>query len=130
MHEVSSDDCLAISTLKPQWTPNETARLLAVPAVRGFMADDGQGFVLFFDSGDEAEIIEIAVAQDSRQRGIGRSLMQAAMSGKASVFLDVQHDNAAALALYKSLGFRVVGRREKYYNNKGDALTMVYKERQ
>ncbi len=52
--------------------------------------------------------------------GIGRDLMRehiprAALSGARAVFLEVDPDNAAAVALYRRFGFRDVGRREGYY---------------
>jgi Acetyltransferases len=37
-------------------------------------------------------------------------------SGAQSLFLEVAEDNAAALGLYRSLGFVEVGRRPGYYD--------------
>ena len=52
-------------------------------------------------------IIDVFVVPAARGRGIGRSLMTAAMAAApgATIALRVEDDNAAAIALYGSLGF-------------------------
>lgn len=61
-----------------------------------------------------AYLSNVAVAPTARRRGVARQLVQhaarvAAGWGCRSIGLHVSPDNAAALALYKSLGFRSVG---------------------
>ena len=72
---------------------------------------------------DEAEILTIAVEAGWRGRGVGRALMaemlrRAANAGARAMFLEVDEDNAAALALYRRLGFVKVGERPGYYRRK------------
>ncbi len=79
-----------------------------------------RGFVLSRLAADEAEILTIAVEPDSQGRGVGRALLaeslrQAANARAAAVFLEVDEDNAAALALYRRLSFEKVGERPGYY---------------
>ena len=52
-------------------------------------------------------IIDVFVVPAARGRGIGRSLVTAAMAGApgATIALRVEDDNAVAIALYGSLGF-------------------------
>jgi ribosomal protein S18 acetylase RimI-like enzyme len=55
-------------------------------------------------------VIDVFVAPGQRGRGIGRALMLAAMAGcpGLTIALRVEDDNAAALALYESLGFSLL----------------------
>ena len=52
-------------------------------------------------------VIDVFVVPAARGRGVGRALMLAAMAGAPAptIALRVENDNAAALALYASLGF-------------------------
>ncbi|MEX0955283.1 MAG: GNAT family N-acetyltransferase [Rhizobiaceae bacterium] len=82
-----------------------------------------QGFVLARLAAGEAEILTIVVARTYRRYGLGRMLMDAVLrhlhSERAeALFLEVDETNAAALGLYKRLGFRDVGRREAYYSSR------------
>ena len=78
----------------------------------------------------DADIQTIAVAEDARRHGLGRTLMLALLAearrrGVEQVFLDVRADNPAARSLYDSLGFEPVGRRPRYYQPDGvDAIVM------
>ena len=78
------------------------------------------GFVFVRSIIDEAEIITIATKPSARRRGVARQLMQAAIrqlehDRRERLFLEVDEANTAAIALYKSLGFKQVGKREGYY---------------
>ena len=84
--------------------------------------EEPAAFVLVRNSGEEAEIITIAVAPQWRGCGAGRALMdhvvrhlQAERAQK--LFLEVNEQNRAALALYRALGFRQVGTRKGYYKS-------------
>ena len=79
-----------------------------------------RGFAISRLAADEAEILTIAVDSAWRGRGVGRDLMRehlsrATLSGARAMFLEVDQDNAAAIALYTRFGFLKVGRREGYY---------------
>ena len=68
----------------------------------------------------EAEILTIAVAPSHRRRGVGRALVEEAFrrlyrDRVEACFLEVDAGNAAALALYRRLGFVQVGERKGYY---------------
>ena len=79
-----------------------------------------RGFALSRLAADEAEILTVAVDPALRGHGVGRDLMRehlarATLSGARAIFLEVDPDNDAAVALYRRFGFRDVGRREGYY---------------
>jgi ribosomal-protein-alanine N-acetyltransferase len=74
----------------------------------------------------ELHITTIAVRPEYRRRGHARALIGAALAAypnASNVHLEVRQTNAAALALYESLGFRKTGRRPRYYGDE-DALLM------
>lgn len=88
------------------------------------------GYAAFRVAADEAELLRTAVAPGERRRGIARVLVEAGLRavaerGARCCFLEVRPRNAAAVALYRSLGFRDAGRREGYYSDGSDALVMV-----
>lgn len=70
------------------------------------------GFILTSETApDEGHIVQIAVAPEVRQAGIGKRLVQAAInalyeSGYTKVSLNVTESNIPAIRLYESLGFR------------------------
>jgi ribosomal-protein-alanine N-acetyltransferase len=76
---------------------------------------------------DELHIMTIAVHPERRRRGHARTLVQAALSEHPDanlVYLEVRPGNAAARALYESLGFFETGARPRYYGDE-DALLMT-----
>ena len=102
----------------PPWTASALADLLAQPGV--FAVAHGGGFILCRTVVDEAEILTLAVAPDTRNGGLGRRLVEAAaafarQAGVARLFLEVADDNAAARALYARCSFVAEGRRRGYY---------------
>jgi len=75
----------------------------------------------------EYEIHTVGIDPAFQGQGIGRRLLDALLefAGGGAVFLEVRTDNAAAIALYESAGFTVVGLRKRYYRQSGaDAFTM------
>jgi [ribosomal protein S18]-alanine N-acetyltransferase len=75
----------------------------------------------------EYEVHTIGVDPGYQGRGIGRRLLGELLNvaGDAVVHLEVRTDNAAAIALYRSVGFTQVGLRRRYYRISGaDAYTM------
>ena len=76
--------------------------------------------ILLRSVADEAEVLTICVAPESRRAGLGRDLLRAGLSllgaGQiARVFLEVAEDNLPAQGLYQSEGFVEVAERRDYY---------------
>lgn len=85
------------------------------------------GYAGLAREGDEAEIHTLAVDPAYQRQGIGRALLRALLEHAcgATVFLEVRTDNEAAIQLYRSEGFEVIGMRRGYYRPSGaDAFTM------
>jgi [ribosomal protein S18]-alanine N-acetyltransferase len=89
------------------------------------------GYTCLWILESELHINNVAVDPRARRQGLGRRLMQEALeeAGRRScrsAVLQVRPSNEAALELYRSLGFRVVGRRKRYYSEgREDALLMT-----
>lgn len=66
----------------------------------------------------EHEILNLAVDPAARRKGVALRLLESELDHReGSWFLEVRESNAAAIALYESLGFRRVGVRKNYYND-------------
>ncbi len=118
----------ALETLHAQafeapWSAQAFADLLASPGVFGLAVQgeaDLDGFILMRAVADEAEVLTLAVAPAVRRQGLARALVEAALvlcvqAGVHRAFLEVAHDNQAAMGLYERAGFARVGRRRAYY---------------
>jgi len=89
------------------------------------------------DVADEVHILQLAVAETFRCRGIGRRIIHQILSGKSRVgmrkaLLEVRADNRLAQHLYSKLGFSVTGMRKDYYRGmsngqREDAVLMTRK---
>lgn len=79
------------------------------------------GYLISNVIAEETELLRIAVSEDVRCRGIGRSLMREYMDYMAKLceksFLEVRDNNIAARKLYESLGFNAISIRKNYYGN-------------
>ena len=78
----------------------------------------------------EAQVYNIAIAPEFRREGIGEALLRhmiakAEDDGCVLVTLEVRGGNEAAMALYKKLGFREVGRRKGYYAKGGEDAVLM-----
>lgn len=72
---------------------------------------------------DEREVLNVAVAPEARRLGIATALLDSLRD--SGVFLEVRESNAPAQRLYAKIGFKVVGRRNGYYDDPvEDALVM------
>ncbi len=75
----------------------------------------------------EHEVHTIGVDPDYQGQGIGRRLLDELLTfaDGGVVYLEVRTDNAAAIGLYRSVGFEQIGLRRRYYRVSGaDAYTM------
>ena len=122
---------LHASAFDPPWAPSEFHGLLLSLGAVGFVASDqGEpcGMIVLSTAGD-AEILTLAVAPSARRRGVARALVEAAAEfarekGAREIFLEVAPENAAARALYETMGFIQTGLRKGYYRSGADAQVL------
>jgi ribosomal-protein-alanine acetyltransferase len=89
------------------------------------------GFAIWHLLGEEAELCSIAIDTTEQKRGLGTFMLrtmheQLHLAGATRFFLEVRADNAAALTLYRKLGYVQQGLRRKYYSDGETALLMAY----
>jgi [ribosomal protein S18]-alanine N-acetyltransferase len=132
-HDALSMAAIHRSCFAKGWDEAAMARFLASPealCLIGSVADSSGGrmggLLIARKAADEAEILTLCVAPACRNAGLGRALLEAAVTalreaGAKTVFLEVEEGNEAALKLYRSLSAVPVGRRERYYESGADA---------
>lgn len=115
-----------------QWSRDGYARAAAgefgawVAAVENSVV----GFLVLRSAADEAEILNLAVEPEIRRQGVAAALLAAALQaarqgGAGRAFLEVRESNAGAIAFYQRHGFRLDGRRRRYYHSpQEDALVL------
>lgn len=90
------------------------------------------GYCGYYKVLDEAEVMNVCIRKDSRNRGLGRIMMEAlikeARDAKVSnMILEVRVSNASAIHLYEKLGFVSLGIRKDFYEMpREDAMIMQY----
>ncbi len=110
------------------------AEIAGSPHVRWPLVAIGErglaGYIVAWFISDETQVANLAVAPTKRRRGLARILLdrvleEARARGCVHVHLEVRPSNTPARSLYRSFGFRPVGRRRHYYADTGeDALVM------
>ena len=88
------------------------------------------GFAGIWKAVDDVHITDIVVKKSNRQTGIGSKLLEkliqtAKSQNFNSITLGVNEHNQPAINLYLKYGFKNVGFRKKYYNNKDNAIIMT-----
>ncbi|WP_416339546.1 GNAT family N-acetyltransferase [Raineyella sp.] len=87
------------------------------------------GVITFLIGPDTADLMRIIVAPAARGRRVGRGLVRAGLlhlrtRGVEQLLLEVRHDNAPAIGLYRGCGFTTLHTRADYYGPGADALVM------
>lgn len=118
------------------WSETSVRSELSNPLSYWLVAEeDGKliGYVGSQSVPPEADVMNLAVAPEWRNKGIGRALMTALIAqlhsrGITVLFLEVRVGNTPAQNLYRSLGFVEAGRRPKYYVNPTEDALILRKE--
>lgn len=93
------------------------------------------GYGIMSIAAGEAHLLNICVAEYLRRQGTGcrllKYLLNRAISfGAECIFLEVRPSNEAALELYDSMGFEIIGVRRNYYkalHGNEDAVVLVHR---
>ncbi len=85
----------------------------------GCYEDDIIAFLTYSFMYDRAEIDYIYVDLKYRKNGIAQALFNEMINniGNVSISLEVNVNNEAAIEFYKKNGFKIVSKREKYYQD-------------
>ena len=89
------------------------------------------GFAGFRTIFEEMEIMNIVTKADKRNQGFASNMLSyilryAHNHEMEKINLEVNENNLPAIKLYKTYGFQVVGKRNKYYKDGGNAILMTY----
>ena len=92
------------------------------------------GFILVRTVVDESEILTVAIDPALRGRGLAGRLLSDALArmaarGSRTCFLEVAHDNAAAIALYRAHRFVPCGQRPSYYARGDESAKAIVMKR-
>lgn len=79
------------------------------------------GFISYSIIYERAEINDIVISQDKRNKGYGFKLLEACINNIIcnecqNVTLEVNVENKSAIKFYENFGFNIVATRKKYYN--------------
>jgi ribosomal-protein-alanine N-acetyltransferase len=89
------------------------------------------GYCGLFQSFDEADITNVAVAPQCRNQGVGRQMLTELMRrgsarGISRYTLEVRAGNDAAIHLYQSIGFASVGIRKNFYEKPTEDAVIMW----
>lgn len=89
------------------------------------------GMACLWSIAEEAHITLLGIHPDYRQQGFGQllllTLFEDAIARNLSwVTLEVNVNNIRAINLYKKFGFKVVGKRKRYYQSTGDDALILW----
>lgn len=120
--------------LAPSWTAQRVARCIAHPDWTVLVARDARrfaGFAIMEYLDAHAHLALLAVLPAYRTRGVGRGLVEwletsARTAGTFEIRLELRVSNESAYRFYGRLGYRITGRRRRYYCGREDALTMAH----
>lgn len=77
------------------------------------------GFIIFAIIYDRCELIDLYIDSKYRNKGLAKNLLNIMLDNSKecnNISLEVRVDNISAYNLYLNFGFKVVSKRERYYN--------------
>lgn len=126
---------ILISDFDDFWNYNILKEELESPNSKYIIAKTNDGEIIGFTGikvlVDNADIMNIVVKKSWRNQGVGNLLLNNLISickdlNLLSLSLEVNEDNLPAIHLYEKFGFKQVGLRKNYYQDK-NGIVMSYK---
>ncbi len=110
-------------------SPNSTLLVITLPTSTG---EKVIGLGCFWAILEEAHITILAVHPDFQGQGLGKlllwSLLQHAVQRQLErATLEVSENNLVALSLYQKFGFKIAGKRKKYYQKTGEDALILWR---
>ena len=133
LNDLNAIEAIEQKAYPTPWSRSMFASELAKPTSICLGAFEGQdlvGYVINSRYVDAWHVMNVAVADSYRRRGVAKGLMErlfeaTARDGRRGYTLEVRVSNEAAIRLYERLGFKARGIRRGYYtDNREDALIM------
>ena len=123
---------LEASVFHAPWSAQSLA-LLTGDAGVGFVITEGDRALCYggmMTVLDEGQITNIATHESARRQGlatrvVGALVAEARARGLVQITLEVRESIAAAIALYERHGFRVVGKRPRFYQKPVEAALIM-----
>ncbi|MGN0204000.1 MAG: ribosomal protein S18-alanine N-acetyltransferase [Coprococcus sp.] len=128
IEEESFGDPWSEQAFRDSLKQSEARFLIAQDSVLGII-----GYCCSYRALDEAEIVNVAVRSDCRNRGIGNCLVEQMIQEDVSdgvryFILEVRKSNFAAQHVYGKLGFVEVGIRKNFYDRPVEDAVIMRKE--
>lgn len=140
MRETDLDEIMAIEkkSFAAPWSKKLFRETIVFPLSVSFVARkkiDNRlvGYANFYLIRNEGHMLNIAITPDLRKKGYAEKLLHHALGVLKEkrgdeFFLEVRESNQDAIKLYRKFGFKMIGRRKKYYRETNeDALVMHLK---
>lgn len=111
----------------PSWSWESFLKTLAGTQALVAFSEKPAGYLLAQKSGNECEILSLAVRPRFQRHGVARRLLEALIEKNTQsegIFLEVSSSNGPAQGLYKDFGFEIFGLRRRYYGDGSNALMM------
>ncbi len=135
LRDLNAIEVIERSSYPTPWSRSMFAGELAKPSSICLGAIEAEteelvGYLIISRYVDAWHVMNIAVADEYRRRGVATRLMESlfeitSSDGARGYTLEVRVSNEAAIKLYEGLGFRSRGVRRGYYtDNREDALIM------